>query len=395
MRLKNELHQRSCGKVLLLNKNLPWEAPMKLAQAVSRLMGNLQRSLFPRLEECWGGPLTEKEQQLVSILEIVQVEKHVPKSASSQWLGRKLREREAIARSFVAKAVYGHPFTRSTIDALHGTPNLRLICGFARKSDIPSESTFSRSFAEFAKSGLGDRIHDAMVERCLKDQIIGHISRDSTAIDGREKPVKKAVKQESAPKKRGRPKKGEKRAPAHGHRLDRQCGQSAAEALQELPTACDGGVKKDSKGYRKSWRGFKLHADVNDCGLPISIVLTSASVHDSQVAIPMMKMTSAKVNYLYDVMDPAYDAHQIYEVSKSLGHVPIIDKNSRGWDVIPMAPHEAARYKERTVVERFNSRIKEEFGGRNVMVRGVRKVKLHLMFGVVALFADQLMKLVT
>jgi hypothetical protein len=39
--------------------------------------------------------------------------------------------------------------------------------------------------------------------------------------------------------------------------------------------------------------------------------------------------------------------------------------------------------------------MKEEFGARNVMVRGARRVKLHLMFGVVALFADQLMKLVT
>ena len=143
------------------------------------------------------------------------------------------------------------------------------------------------------------------------------------------------------------------------------------------------------------WTGYKLHADVNDCGLPISIVLTAASVHDSQVAIPMMKMTSAKVDYLYDLMDPAYDARQIYEVSKSLGHVPIIEKNSRGKDAIAMAPHEAVRYNERTAVERFNSRIKEEFGARNVMVRGAQKVKLHLMFGVVALFADQLIKLVT
>jgi len=368
---------------------------MKLAQAVSRLTGNLQRSLFPRLEECWQGPLTVRERQLVSILEIVQVEKHVPKSASRQWLGRKLRERESIARSFVAKAVYGHPFTRSTIDALHTTPNLRLICGFARKSDIPSEATFSRSFAEFAESGFGERVHDALVERCLKDQIIGHICRDSTAIDGREKTVKKTAKQRSGARKRGRPKKGEKREPAQENRLDRQCRQSAAEALEQLPTAFDGGVKMCSKGYTKRWFGFKLHADVNDCGLPISIVLTSASVHDSQAAIPMMKMTSAKVTYLYDVMDPAYDAHQIYEISKSLGHVPIIEKNSRGRDVIPLAPHEAARYKERTVVERFNSRIKDEFGARNVMVQGARKVKLHLMFGVVALFADQLMKLVT
>ncbi len=58
-----------------------------------------------------------------------------------------------------------------------------------------------------------------------------------------------------------------------------------------------------------------------------------------------------------------------------------------------MAPHEASRYKERTAVERFNSRIKEEFGACNVMVRGTQKVMTHLMFGVVALFADQLLKL--
>jgi hypothetical protein len=92
-------------------------------------------------------------------------------------------------------------------------------------------------------------------------------------------------------------------------------------------------------------------------------------------------------------MDAAYDARQIHEISKSLGHVPIIDKNSRGKDIVPMAPHQARRYNERTAVERFNSRIKEEFGARNVMVRGAQKVKLHLMFGVLALFADQLLKL--
>jgi hypothetical protein len=134
---------------------------------------------------------------------------------------------------------------------------------------------------------------------------------------------------------------------------------------------------------------------VNDCGLPISVALTAASVHDSQVAIPLMKMSSAKVDYLYDVMDAAYDAGPIYEISKSLGHVPLIDKNPRGKEVVPMAPHEAIRYNERTAVERFNSRIKEEFGADNVMVRGAQKVKMHLMFGVLALFADHLIKLAT
>ena len=228
----------------------------------------------------------------------------------------------------------------------------------------------------------------------MKDELVGHISRDSTAIEGREKPAKKVAKPKPAPKKAGRPKKDEKREPEE-KRLDRQCRQSAAEGLEGLSTVCNVGMKKSSKGYMEVWIGYKLHADVNDCGLPLSVVLTSASVHDSQVAIPMMKMTSAKVDYLYDLMDAAYDMKQIYAVSKSLGHVPIIDRNSHGKEIIPMAPHEAVRYNERSAVERFNSRMKEEFGARNVMVRGAQKVKLHLMFGVIALFADQLIKLAT
>lgn len=90
-----------------------------------------------------------------------------------------------------------------------------------------------------------------------------------------------------------------------------------------------------------------------------------------------------------------YDAQPIYTASRSLGHVPIIDKNGRGREVIPLAPHEAVGYRERTVAERFNSRLKEEFGGGSVMVRGAQKVGLHLMFGVIALFADQLLKLIS
>jgi len=69
-----------------------------------------------------------------------------------------------------------------------------------------------------------------------------------------------------------------------------------------LPVFCDVGTKKNAKGFKETWIGYKLHADVNDCGLPISVALTAASVHDSQVAIPLMKMSSAKVDYLYDVM---------------------------------------------------------------------------------------------
>jgi len=368
---------------------------MKLGKAISWLKRTLQGCLFPSLEECWSATLTDKEEQLVCILELLQVEGFVLRKTDNQGLGRKLSDREAIARSFVAKAVYGFPFTSSLIEALKTAPNLRRICGFERVSDIPGESTFSRAFKEFAESRLGPRVHEALVERCLKPELVGHISRDATAIVGREKPVKKPPKEKRAPRKKGRPGKGEQRAPKEQTRLERQVDQPVEQALKELPVLCDRGTKKNSKGFKETWIGYKLHADVNDCGLPVSVVLTAASVHDSQVAIPLIKMSSAKVDYLYDLMDSAYDAGPIYQVSKSLGHVPIIDKNSRGKQTIPMAPHEAARYNERTAAERFNSRIKEEFGAGNIMVKGAQKVMMHLMFGVLSIFADQLLKLAT
>ena len=364
---------------------------MKLKERISWLMGTVQQSLFPHLDECLPAPLTEREKQLVKILELIQIERFVPVTANRQWLGRPIKEREAIARAFIAKAVMNYQHTSSLRNALLSSPNLRVICGFVRRRDVVSESTFSRAFAEYAKVGLGVKVHDILIKEHLGSELVGHISRDATAIVGRERPAKK-IKAAKVPKKRGRPAKDEVREPVPPKRLDLQLGQTAEEAIAELPKICDRGIKKNAKGYKESWNGFKLHLDVNDFGVPISSLLTSASVHDSQAAIPLMKVTSSKVTYCYDLMDAAYDAAQIWDQSRELGHVPIIDKNSRGKEVIPMAPHEAVRYNERTSAERCNSRLKEEFGGRSVMVRGADKVMLHLMFGILALSADQLLK---
>lgn len=135
-------------------------------------------------------------------------------------------------------------------------------------------------------------------------------------------------------------------------------------------------------------------------------MLTSASVHDSQVAIPLMTMTSARVFYLYDLMDAAYDAAAIGSQSKALGHVPLIDRNFRGqheakaecaeevarMKYIRLPDPDDALYNFRTMVERVNARLKDEFGGRFVRVRGAIKVKCHLMFGILALAVDQIFR---
>ncbi|MFA7260667.1 MAG: transposase [Aeromonas bestiarum] len=368
---------------------------MKLKEKISWLMGRVQWSLFPHLTQCLKTPLTAQEERLVSILEIVQIERHVPKNVPHyRWPGRNPLDRQGMARAFVAKALYRHPTTSDLIRALNSAENLRRICGFVTSGAIPSESTFSRAFAEFATSDLGSLVHDAQVVQYLSTELVGHISRDSTAIVGREKPAKKAAKEPREPRKKGHPAKGEQRDPVAEKRLDRQVKQSAEDAIQELPVICDRGTKKNAKGYKTSWNGYKLHLDTNDTGRPISALVTSASLHDSQVAIPLIKMTSGKVTYLYDLMDAAYDAKRIDDTSRELGHVPITDRNGRGKKVIPMAPHEAERYKIRSGAERANSRLKEDFGTNNVMVKGHSKVTQHLMFGVIALLADQLLRLI-
>ena len=160
---------------------------MKLREAVSWLTRTLQRNLIPRLEEYGERPLTEKERQLVNILELLQIEKFVGRPA--QRFGRKPWERQA--RAFVGKAVYNQPHTRATIEAWRAAPVFRRLCGFVSRADVPSEATFSRAFAEFAEIGLGDRVHEALVGQWVSPELVGDISRDATAIEGREKPTAK------------------------------------------------------------------------------------------------------------------------------------------------------------------------------------------------------------
>src|SRR5208283_2793981 len=155
------------------------------------------------------------------------------------------------------------------------------------------------------------------VERSLGGRIVGVIARDATEIEAREKPAAKEASDKKddppsdgaqPPRKRGRPRKDEQRPKPEPTRLERQTSQNVNQMLAELPTACDVGSKKNSKGYKETWIGYKLHIDVACGQIPVSCVLTSASVHDSQVAIPLMTMTGARVSYLYDLMDAAYDA---------------------------------------------------------------------------------------
>lgn len=350
---------------------------MPLAATLSQFWLTVQGGLFGWLEEELG-ELSAKQKQLVKILELVRIENYLQQPRAV--LGRPLEDRKAIARALVAKAVYNLETTRQLLEQLRSDTRLRRICGWERLSGVPSEATFSRAFAEFAVSELPARVHEALIEHYQKPKLIGHISRDATAISAREKAAKKA----KVTKLRGEP-----------TRLQRQAHMTLAEMLADLPCVSDCGTKRNSKGHPSYWVGYKLHLDVADGGIPISCILTSASVNDTQAALPLATLTAQRVVNLYDLMDSAYDVPAIREKSIALGHVPIIDGHTRRGGVKPQfAPHEAQRYKERTTIERVFARLKEEFGGRTVRVRGPAKVMTSLLFGIIALTADQLLRLI-
>jgi len=378
----------------------------KLRKRLAQTWELIQGSLFPWLADELG-ELTEKQQQLISTLELLRIEEYLP--YYSHCVGRPPAERSVIARAFVAKAVYNMPTTRILIDRLHTDIQIRRICGWERKSDIPEEWTFSRVFADLSKSHLLEQIQANFISEQYKDEIVGHISRDSTAIDAREKPAKKAELSQAIKKRPvGRPKKGEE-VPKEKRRIEKQATEmSLKEMLDDLPKACNVGSKRNSKGNTNHWIGYKLHIDSADGGIPISCLLSSASMHDSQASIPMAELSKQRVTSLYDLMDSAYDVPEIHQHSKKLGHIPIIDINPRRNKALKLelkaenkrcriVNHKAAeaiRYNERSTVERVNGRLKDEFGGRVVRVRGPEKVMCHLMFGILALTADQLLKIV-
>ena len=377
---------------------------MSLRPILSDYWFAIQRELFPALKEELG-PLGERYESLIAVLELVRVERLLPYFHGLP--GRPQEDRAALARAFIAKAVFDITTTRALLERLTIDRPLRRLCGWSSVREVPSEATFSRAFAAFADSALPSRLHQALLENTMRDHLVGHISRDSTAIEGREKPAPKPPQPAPPKRQRGRPRKGEQRPPKEPRRLQRQQAMTLAQMVEDLPTGCDVGTKRNAKGHQVSWSGYKLHLDAADGGIPLSCMLTSASLHDSQVAIPLATMTAQRVTNLYDLMDSAYDAPEIRANSESLGQVPIIDLNPRRNAALKRelrqeaqarrsAGHETAedlRYRERTTVERVNGRLKDEFGARHIRVRGHGKVLCHLMFGVLALTVDQLLRL--
>ena len=267
------------------------------------------------------------------------------------------------------------------IERLAVDQTLRRLCGWERRPG--TERARSRAPSPSSRIALCRPSPRSVDQRTQKDRLVGHISRDATAIEAREKPVRSRSRAEAGPKTQAGP--AEKRRDRREERAA-AIGTPGTMSLRRCwPICrrhCSVGTKRNAKGHTTSWTGYKLHIDTADGDIPISCLLTSASVHDSQVAMPLATITADRVTNLYDLMDSAYDAPEIHAKSIALGHVPIIDHNTQRGEKVEIetearakrsagyVPAEDVRYKQRSAAERVNAKLKDNCGGNTVRVRG-------------------------
>jgi hypothetical protein len=388
-------------------KNIIPKFTSKLSDMWIKIL-NLENCLFPELKEQLG-TLSTKEEKLIKILDFAQIEKNV----TVVTITNTPKDRIEIARAMIAKSVYNMQTTRDLIDRLHSDRVLRVLCGWRYKTDIPSEAKFSRVFKELSDLNIAQKTHEKFVKEYLSDTIFMYNATDATKIPLREKPIK-VVKKEKPKLKRGRPKKGEKREPIKPKILEQQKDMTTIDNMLSLvSTNCGVGIKQNSKGNREVWIGGKLHISAVDGDIPITAFYSGANVHDSSVALPLMQETSKRVNYLYDLQDAGYDSDIIRDFSIKLNHRPIIDinpKNSKELkQKIQLIKDEKEKFKffnlpqssdihhynQRSMVERVNKYLKDDFGCNKIYYQGATKVASVLAFGILSICIHQSLKLIT
>jgi Transposase DDE domain len=377
---------------------------MSFREKLSEMWSNIQGGLFPMLESELG-TLSDKHKELVQILELVRIEEFI--RCRKFFRGRPQKLRAAIARAFIAKLIFKVPYTKQFIkDYLANDMKLKEICGWNRFGTIPSESTFSRAFEEFAKSKLPEKVHQALIRNLYADHCVGHVTKDSTPIEAREK----AIKKEPAKIRAAIQAKARKMRKKTGE-LNRRQKQLAENDLDKmtatLPIHCDKGMKKSAQGYTEIWKGYKLHAAIDDHCIPLAGIVTSASLNDCEAAIPLAVKSDQAAKSFYDLMDAAYDHPEIIAHSHSLGHIPLIDKRpgthvqkiekqaeAHRRQLLNFTMPEEIRYKLRFSKERFNALYKDYYGGRTTYYKGHEKITCHVMFGLLTLASSIILKLI-
>ena len=120
------------------------------------------------------------------LIELLKLGRFILDALPGRSLGPR-RSRKRLHRTFLLKAVYNFPATNMLVENLCTPPRLYRLYGWDFACVSLSRATFCHAFGEFAESGLGGRLHEAMVAESYTDKIVGQAILDSTESDGRER----------------------------------------------------------------------------------------------------------------------------------------------------------------------------------------------------------------
>ena len=154
---------------------------------------------------------SKRELLLLSYLQIIRellTDKEYSLLTQRNRFGRTGYSLESILSILILKLLYQQMTMKQTLQLLQENENLRMIVEIDR---VPSEATMSRLSRQVEQIVDPQVLHERIISLYQKDTdcTIGHLSIDSTVIEG-EKPIlgKRATGQQKKPKKRGRKKKG-------------------------------------------------------------------------------------------------------------------------------------------------------------------------------------------
>jgi len=261
---------------------------MSLGRSVPDAWHRFRGELFPAPADGVGPP-GGTHRRSVAVLDLAEVERRP--HHDHRGVGHPPSGRNAPGRAFVDRAVRDLPTTSAPGGQPRYDPTPRRPSGRCRVPGVPSGSTFSRAFAWFAETRLPGRVHAAPVSAAHGGSVVGQGADAAGAAAGG--------------------------------------GMSTAEMVGELPKACDVGGRRDAKGYRESWCGYRLHIDPADGNVPVSCIPAPASPRDSQAAIPLSRMTAERVDHCHGLMDAAHDSREIGAHARLAGRVPVTGTNPR------------------------------------------------------------------
>ena len=257
----------------------------------------------------------------------------------------------AMIYSLFIRVVERIPTIKDLRKRLKNSLEFRFDCGFTMADSVPSESSYTRMIQKIHASSALVTIQNEMVSQAFREGFIEGdvVAIDATHIEARDRlPEKKKAEElqvQQSPKKRGRKPKAEREKwlkeqqeleenrTLFEKKIEAQLPLDFATIQQQIPQVPRWGIKKNSEGKNVFWYGFKGHLLV-DCKSQyiVTSLLSSGNVHDSKLAIPLLKALNElhpKLKPSYLLADAGYDYTPIYQQAQAIGIRALIDYNPR------------------------------------------------------------------